>query len=178
MIENSYRFLKEAANRSLAKELWTGSIPEEEKKRLCNPLLPKGFQLQPPSRPRCGRQRQETLRCFDPIQPQRVCGPANYQNEILDLYKATTHDGEVKGCHYIRWRFIQGLEKDLISCFMENVEENIRTSFWVGKPSVSQDLLNKALIFPSAYDDITKDEGIIKNSILIHKQQTCQQKAT
>ena len=41
-------------------------------------------------------------------------------------------------------------------------------------PSISQDLLNKALDFASAYDNITNDElNIIhaKKSILIHKQQ-------
>ena len=47
-------------------------------------------------------------------------------------------------------------------------------------PSISQDLLNKALNFASAYDNITKDERNIiihaKNSILIHKQQTWQKK--
>ena len=46
-------------------------------------------------------------------------------------------------------------------------------------PSISQDLLNKALDFASAYDNITNDElNIIhaKKSILIHKQQAWQKK--
>ena len=47
-------------------------------------------------------------------------------------------------------------------------------------PSISQDLLNKALDFASAYDNITNDERNIiihaKNSILIHKQQAWQKK--
>ena len=45
-------------------------------------------------------------------------------------------------------------------------------------PSISLDLLNKALDFASAYDNITNDERSIiihgKNSILIHKQQAWQ----
>ena len=47
-------------------------------------------------------------------------------------------------------------------------------------PSISQDLLNKALDFASAHDNITADERNIiihtKNSILIHKQQPWQKK--
>ena len=47
-------------------------------------------------------------------------------------------------------------------------------------PSISQDLLNRALDFASAYDNITNDERNIiihaKNSILIHKQHTWQKK--
>ena len=47
-------------------------------------------------------------------------------------------------------------------------------------PSISQDLLNKALDFASAYDNITNDERNIiihaKNSILMHKQQAWQKK--
>ena len=54
------------ANQSLAKEIWTGPIPqaEEGKKRLRKHLPPKAFQPQPPPRPRRGRQRQEKLRGF------------------------------------------------------------------------------------------------------------------
>ena len=47
-------------------------------------------------------------------------------------------------------------------------------------PPISQVLLNKALDFSSAYDNITNDERNIiihaKNSILIHKQQALQKK--
>ena len=47
-------------------------------------------------------------------------------------------------------------------------------------PSISQDLLNRALDFASAYDNITDDERNIiihaKNSVLVHKQQTWQKK--
>ena len=47
-------------------------------------------------------------------------------------------------------------------------------------PSISQDLLNKALDFASAYDNITNDERNIiihaKNSILVHQQQSWQKK--
>lgn len=47
-------------------------------------------------------------------------------------------------------------------------------------PSISQDLLNKALDFASAYDNITDDERNIiihaKNSVLIHNQQAWQKK--
>ena len=47
-------------------------------------------------------------------------------------------------------------------------------------PSISQDLLNRALDFASAYDDITSEERNIiihaKNSILVHKHQSWQKK--
>ena len=47
-------------------------------------------------------------------------------------------------------------------------------------PSISQDLLNRALDFVSAYDNTTNDERNMiihaKNSILIHKQQSWQKK--
>ena len=47
-------------------------------------------------------------------------------------------------------------------------------------PSISQDLLNKALDFASAYDNITNDERNIiihaKKSVLIHKQEAWQKK--
>ena len=47
-------------------------------------------------------------------------------------------------------------------------------------PSISQDLLNKALNFASTYDNITMDERNIiihaKKSTLIHKQQPWQKK--
>ena len=47
-------------------------------------------------------------------------------------------------------------------------------------PSISQDLLDRAVDFASAYDNITDDERNIiihaKNSILIHKQQSWQKK--
>ena len=47
-------------------------------------------------------------------------------------------------------------------------------------PSINQDLLNRALDFASAYDNITSDERNIiihaKNAILVHKQHTWQKK--
>lgn len=85
------------ANQSLAKEIWTGPIPEEVKKRLRKHLPPKAFQPQPPPRPRRGRQRQEKLRRFDPVQPQRVLKATNYLNAIVDLYEAARHEGEEEG---------------------------------------------------------------------------------
>ena len=95
------------------------------------PLLPKGLQPQPPPRSRRGRQRQEILRRFDPIQPQRVREPTNYQNEIVDLYEVARHEVEQKGRRFIRWRFIRDLEKDLTPRFMENIVQNVRTSFYL-----------------------------------------------
>ena len=94
-------------------------------------LLPKGFQPQrpPPSRP--GRQRQEILRRFDPVQPQRVRVPTNYHSEIVDLHKAARHEGEEKGRRFIRQHFIRDLEKDFTPRFMENIERNLRRSFYL-----------------------------------------------
>lgn len=72
-------------DRSLPKEKRTGLIPAEEKKRICKPHIPNGFQPQPPTRPIRGRQRQEIPRRFDPVLLQRVYEPANYQNKTVDL---------------------------------------------------------------------------------------------
>ena len=56
----------------------------------------------------------------------------NYQNEILDLYDVSRHEGKVStGRRYIRWRFIRGLEKDLTPSFMEKIRENVTTSFYM-----------------------------------------------
>ena len=144
MKKNSYSFfLKKFQNKKKKKKkkrqivVWPkkyGLAPFLKKgilKRLHKPLLPKGFQPQPPPRPRHGRPRQEILRRFDPIQPQRVREPTNYQNEIVDLYEVAKHEVEQKGRHFIRWRFIRDLEKDLTPRFMENIEQNVRTSFYL-----------------------------------------------
>ena len=56
----------------------------------------------------------------------------NYQNEILDLYDNTEHEGEEeRGRRFIRWRFIRGLERDLTSNFMAKIREKVHTSFYV-----------------------------------------------
>ena len=55
----------------------------------------------------------------------------NYQNEILDLYDNTEHEGEEeRGRRFIRWRFIRGLERDLTSNFMAKIREKVHTSFY------------------------------------------------
>lgn len=111
ILENEFQLLlkenkKDAINWSLAKEIWT-----KEKKRLCKPLLPKGFKPQPSPWLRHGRrQSQEILKWLDPVQPKRVYGPTNYKSEIVVLYEATRHEGEEKGRRFIRWHFIRDLE--------------------------------------------------------------------
>jgi len=56
----------------------------------------------------------------------------DYQNEILDLFNDATHEGEEsKGRRYIRWHFIRGLEKDQTTNFMEKIQENVDTAFYM-----------------------------------------------
>ena len=46
------------------------------------------------------------------------------------MYDNTEHEGEEKkGCRFIRWRFIQGLERDLTPNFMAKIREKVHTSF-------------------------------------------------
>ena len=65
---------------------------------------------------------------------------------------------------------------------IENKQHNTFVCFDIVEfyPSINQDLLNKALDFASAYDNITNDERNIiihaKNSILVHQQQSWQKK--
>lgn len=65
---------------------------------------------------------------------------------------------------------------------IENKQHNTFVCFDIIEfyPSISQDLLNKALDFASAYDNITNDERNIiihaKSSFLVHQQQSWQKK--
>jgi len=106
-------------------------ISEKVEKSLDKPLLPKPFQPTAPPRKRRGRKIQEILRKFDPISRENIRNVTNYQNEILDMYDNTEHEGEEKkGRRFIRWRFIRGLQRDLTPDFMVKIRENIHTSFY------------------------------------------------
>ena len=105
-------------------------ISEKVEKSLDKPLLP--FQPTAPPRKRRGRKIQEILRKFDPISRENIRNVTNYQNEILDMYDNTEHNGEEKkGRRFIRWRFIRGLERDLTPDFMAKIREKVHTSFYV-----------------------------------------------
>ena len=108
-------------------------ISQETEKRLHKPLLPKPFQPRAPPQQRRARRRQELLREFDPFPPQNIRTVTDYQNEILDLYDEAKHEGveTKKGWHFIQWRFIRGLEDDLTPNFMENIQENVHTAFYI-----------------------------------------------
>ena len=55
----------------------------------------------------------------------------NNQNEILDMYDNTEHEGkEERGRRFIRWRFIRGLERDLTPNFMAKIREKVHTPFY------------------------------------------------
>ena len=69
-------------------------ISEKVEKSLDKPLLPKKFQPIAPPRKRRGRKIQEILRKFDPISRENIRNVTNYQNEILDLYDNTEHEGK------------------------------------------------------------------------------------
>ena len=106
-------------------------ISEKVEKSLDKPLLPKPFRPTAPPRKRRGRKIQEILRKFDPISRENIRNVTNYQNEILDLYDNTEHEGEeVRGRRFIRWRFIRGLERDLTPDFMAKIREEVHTSFY------------------------------------------------
>ena len=106
-------------------------ISEKVERSLDKPLLPKTFQPIAPPRKRRGRKTQEILRKFDPVFRENIRNVTNYQNEILDLYDNTEYEGEEKrGRHFIRWRFIRGLERDLTLDFMTKIREKVKTSFY------------------------------------------------
>ena len=107
-------------------------ISEKVEKSLDKPLLPKPFQPTAPPCKRRGRKIQDILRKFDPISRENIRNVTNYQNEILDMYENTEHEGEEKkGRRFIRWRFIRDLERDLTPNFMAKIREKVHTSFYV-----------------------------------------------
>jgi len=78
------------------------------------------------------RKMQELLREYEPVPVQNIRTVTDYQNEILDLFDAATHEGEEsKGRRYIRWRLIRGLEKALTTNFMEKIREKVDTAFYM-----------------------------------------------
>jgi len=119
------------AVRKIIQNLLDEPISEKVEKSLDKPLLPKPLQPTAPPRKRRGRKIQEILRKFDPISRENIRNVTNYQNEILDLYDNTEHEGEeVRGRRFIRWRFIRGLERDLTPDFMAKIREKVHTSFY------------------------------------------------
>ena len=119
------------AVRKIIQNILDEPISEKVEKSLDKPLLPKPLQPTAPPRKRRGRKTQEILRKFDPISRENIRNVTNYQNEILDLFDNTEHDGEeVRGRRFIRWRFIRGLERDLTPDFMAKIREKVHTSFY------------------------------------------------
>ena len=119
------------AVRKIIQNILDEPISEKVEKSLDKPLLPKPFQPTAPPRKRRGRKIQEILREFDPVSRENIRNVTNYQNEILDMYDNTEHkEEEKKGSHFIRWRFIRGLERDLTPDFMVKIRENIHPSFY------------------------------------------------
>ena len=119
------------AVRKIIQNILDEPISEKVEKSLDKPLLPKPFQPTAPPRKRRGRKIQEILKEFDPISRENIRNVTNYQNEILDMYDNTEHKGEEKkGSRFIRWSFIQGLERDLTPNFVVKIRENIHTSFY------------------------------------------------
>ena len=118
------------AVRKIVQNVLDEPISQEMEKSLHKPLPPKPFQPRAPPRRRRARKRQELLKEFDPFPPQNIRTVTDYQNEILDLYDEAKHEGEEsKGRHFIRWRFIRGLERNLTPNFMANIRENVHTAF-------------------------------------------------
>ena len=108
-------------------------IPEATKKKLKAPLKPLKPIPKPPPRNRKRNRKETVLKIFDPIPPNKVKTVTDYQNEVLDLYDDTEYEGveETSGRRYIRWRFVSGLNKDLTPRFMEQIRENVGTSFYM-----------------------------------------------
>ena len=110
-------------------------IPEGVNKKLKAPLKPDKLKPTPPPRNRKRNKKEIVLKIFDPIYPNKVKTVTDYQNEVLDLYHDVEYEGveeeESKGRRYIRWRFVLGLSKDLMSRFMEKIRENVGTSFYM-----------------------------------------------
>ncbi len=96
--------------------------------------------------------------------------------EILDR----VNNNIIKATKFNQWKNTSSVIKWFND--IKNKKDHNFISFDVVEfyPSISQDLLNKALNFASSYDNITDDEKDIiihaKNSILIHDQQPWQKK--
>ena len=108
-------------------------IPEATNKKLKAPLKPLKPTPKPPPRNRKRNRKEILLKIFDPIPPNKVKTVTDYQNEILDLYDDTEYEGveETSGRRYIRWHLVSGLNKDLTPRFMEQIRENVGTSFYM-----------------------------------------------
>ena len=120
------------AVRKIIQNILDEPISEKVEKSLVKPLLPKPFQPTAPPRKRREIKIQEILRKFDPISRENIRNATNYQNEILDMYHNTEHEGEeARGRRFIRWRFIRGQERDLTPNFMAKIREKLHTSFFV-----------------------------------------------
>ena len=120
------------AVRKTIQDILDEPISAKVKKSLNKPLIPKTCQPTAPPRKR-GRKTQEILRKFDPISRETIRNVTNYQNEILDLYDIKKYHGVEKktGRRYIRCRFILNIDTDLTAAFMEEIKEEVSTSFYV-----------------------------------------------
>ena len=115
---------------------------------------------------------KQTCRLINPTKPEI----GKISKRILDrinnkIARTSTSNQWKNTASVIEWfKAIENKQHHSFICF--DVEE-----FY---PSISQDLLNRALNFASAYDNITNDERNIiihaKKSILVHKEQSWQKK--
>ena len=119
------------AVRKVVQNVLEEPISQETQARLQKPLLPKPYQTKPP-RQRKSRKTQELLREYDPFPAWKIRTVTDYQKEILDMFHDAENEGEEStGRHYIRWRFIRGLGRNLTPDYMAKIRQRVSTSFYL-----------------------------------------------
>ena len=69
---------------------------------------------------------------YEPLPLQNIRNERDYLKHNINLYDLLRFEGEEsKGRRYIRWRFMQYLNKDQTPKFMEKIRENVRSSFYM-----------------------------------------------
>jgi len=119
------------AVRKVVQNVLDEPISQETQARLKKPLLPKPYEPRVPPRQRRQTGVQARLREYDPFPVRRVRTTTDYQREILDLFDDAEKEGdETTGRHFIPWRFIRGLGRNLTPDFMAKIRERVSTSFY------------------------------------------------
>jgi len=68
------------------------------------------------------RKTQALLREYNPFPAWKTQTVTDYQKEILDLFDDAEYEGEEStGQHFIRWRFVRSLGRNLEPDFMPRI---------------------------------------------------------
>ena len=71
------------------------------------------------------------LRRFDPL-ARKDMPRVNERNLLRTLFDVSRKEGEAnEGRRYIQWNFVTGLKKPMVDRFMEKINANVRTAFYL-----------------------------------------------